>query len=338
MYSDNEIHVKIIGAGVSGLTTAITLLTMGFQSVEIYADKIHPEINSSIAAAIWVPYKVEPIDRAAHWCAISLKKFDELSNVSETGVTWINCSQVFNSENVDFDWMKLIKRVASPKYLTQAYKTVITNTIPLIDTTIYMLWLLKKFKSLGGVLTIKKVNCFEELYNANTIIINCSGLGARYLAQDENLRSVSGQIIVAECPSGLDYAIGYDEDPKKLTYIIPRKMSNTVIIGGTAIENDEDIATNITVANSVWQRATKLCPLLKTIDKSTIKHMKGFRPVRSEVRVESELLEETFPVIHNYGHGGGGFAISWGCADEVCRLVQKLKPTIQKFSRPRAKL
>ena len=47
----------------------------------------------------------------------------------------------------------------------------------------------------------------------------------------------------------------------------------------------------------------------------------GLRPARSEVRLELTRLVDGQPVVHNYGHGGSGFTLSWGCADEVARLV-----------------
>jgi D-amino-acid oxidase len=44
----------------------------------------------------------------------------------------------------------------------------------------------------------------------------------------------------------------------------------------------------------------------------------GLRPVRPEVR-----LAALGRVIHCYGHGGAGVTVSWGCADEVTRLVEQ---------------
>jgi D-amino-acid oxidase len=49
----------------------------------------------------------------------------------------------------------------------------------------------------------------------------------------------------------------------------------------------------------------------------------GLRPYRrAGIRLESARLGDGRPVIHNYGHGGAGFTLSWGCAEEVCRLAQ----------------
>jgi D-amino-acid oxidase len=35
------------------------------------------------------------------------------------------------------------------------------------------------------------------------------------------------------------------------------------------------------------------------------------------VRLERDQLPDGRTVIHNYGHGGAGFTLSWGCAREV---------------------
>ena len=45
-------------------------------------------------------------------------------------------------------------------------------------------------------------------------------------------------------------------------------------------------------------------------------HAVGVRPARPAVR-----LERAGDVVHCYGHGGAGVTLSWGCADEVIRLV-----------------
>jgi D-amino-acid oxidase len=49
----------------------------------------------------------------------------------------------------------------------------------------------------------------------------------------------------------------------------------------------------------------------------------GLRPVRDEIRLEPENLSGKL-VIHNYGHGGAGFTLSWGCAQNVVEIIEKL--------------
>ena len=49
----------------------------------------------------------------------------------------------------------------------------------------------------------------------------------------------------------------------------------------------------------------------------------GLRPSRNEVRLEADTSGDRM-VIHNYGHGGAGVTLSWGCADEVVALVSRL--------------
>ena len=61
--------------------------------------------------------------------------------------------------------------------------------------------------------------------------------------------------------------------------------------------------------------------LLLHID-GVLRERVGLRPFRkSGVRLEKEKLGDGRTVIHNYGHGGSGFTLSWGCAEEVVEVA-----------------
>jgi len=48
----------------------------------------------------------------------------------------------------------------------------------------------------------------------------------------------------------------------------------------------------------------------------------GLRPYRkSGVRVEAGRMNDGRTIIHNYGHGGAGFTLSWACAEEVYAIA-----------------
>jgi len=50
----------------------------------------------------------------------------------------------------------------------------------------------------------------------------------------------------------------------------------------------------------------------------------GYRYIRKKedgLRLEREDLFDKL-IIHNYGHGGAGVTLSWGCAQQVLRLLE----------------
>ena len=52
-----------------------------------------------------------------------------------------------------------------------------------------------------------------------------------------------------------------------------------------------------------------------------IRHGVGLRPGREGgARIEKERIGDLL-VVHSYGHGGGGYQSSYGCAEDVVRLV-----------------
>jgi D-amino-acid oxidase len=48
----------------------------------------------------------------------------------------------------------------------------------------------------------------------------------------------------------------------------------------------------------------------------------GLRPYRPEVRLEAGTLPGGRTLWHNYGHGGAGVTLSWGCAREITSAVR----------------
>ncbi|MEU7368516.1 FAD-dependent oxidoreductase [Streptomyces hygroscopicus] len=76
---------------------------------------------------------------------------------------------------------------------------------------------------------------------------------------------------------------------------------------------DEKAATGIVA------RCTEVEPRLAHAE--ILDHRVGARPTRDAVRVEMSRQPDGTPLVHNYGHGGAGVTLSWGCAFEVQQLV-----------------
>lgn len=129
---------------------------------------------------------------------------------------------------------------------------------------------------------------------------------------------IRGQIVRVRNP-GLDNFLLDEDGPDGVTYVIPR--SNDCILGGTAEEGGWSTDPDPEIAEAIMRRCVELEPRLTGIE--ILEHRAGLRPGRPEVRLEAEILENGIPVVHNYGHGGSGVTLSWGCAEEAARLVRE---------------
>jgi D-amino-acid oxidase len=67
------------------------------------------------------------------------------------------------------------------------------------------------------------------------------------------------------------------------------------------------------------RRCTAIEPALAGAE--VIAHRVGLRPVRPSVRLEAEELRDGRRLLHNYGHGGAGITLSWGCAVDIVNVV-----------------
>ncbi|MGQ4429069.1 FAD-dependent oxidoreductase, partial [Streptomyces violaceoruber] len=150
-----------------------------------------------------------------------------------------------------------------------------------------------------------------------TVIVNCTGLGANDLLPDPDLRPIRGQHVVVTNPGLTEF---FSEDtglsPDLLCFY---PHGDTVVLGGTAIDGEGGLASDNTAAASILARCAEVEPRLATA--RVLEHRIGARPTRATVRVGADRQEDDTLVVHNYGHGGAGVTLSWGCAGEAYELL-----------------
>jgi D-amino-acid oxidase len=187
--------------------------------------------------------------------------------------------------------------------------------VPLTDTTIYLDYLTARFHKAGGELHANvRFKKLEDVDTEFDLVINCAGIGARELVQDIDLEPHRGQVAIVPKIESLSAAIVCDDAP--LMYAIPR--ANDCVFGGT-----NDLSNNWAADPATTERIVAECSRVLNINKPRVLAERvGLRPFRkSGVRVERDHLADGRAVIHNYGHGGAGFTLSWGCAREVLELA-----------------
>src|SRR5207245_1899936 len=94
--------VLVIGAGVSGLTTAVLLAESG-HAVRIRTKQQPLESTSCAAGAIWGPFLVGH-DQALPWSEYSLQQLTELSDIEHTGVRMVYGIDAARGEEEPPDW------------------------------------------------------------------------------------------------------------------------------------------------------------------------------------------------------------------------------------------
>ena len=172
---------------------------------------------------------------------------------------------------------------------------------------------MQTYTSLGGKSEMKTISSFEDAFSQFDTVINCTGLSSGKLLNDGQVYPVRGQIIRVK--SSLT-EMHLDQQIETLAYIVPR--SEDVVLGGVAQHDNWSLEQDAGDHDFILDKCRKIIPELG--DAVVIEDLVGLRPGRTEVRLEREEKNGKY-LIHNYGHGGSGVTLSWGCADEVVELA-----------------
>ena len=320
-------RVHVIGAGVIGLTTAVCLLEAG-HAVTVTARALPPHTTSNLAAAVWYPFLVEPRDRVRTWANVTRARYVALLDEPAAGVSLVDVT-IFTPEPLW--WVEelapshgmRLADVALPPGNALAYRV----QTPLIETPLFMAYLLDRVRVLGGVVAQGDVADLTQAARGFDAVVNCTGLGARELAADPRVHAVAGHVIPYAPGPGLPYVMDEAvDDLDTVCYIFPRR--DLVVVGGSEVV-DGDATVRPELVARIRRRALALAPQLATREAGPV--YVGLRPGRDAVRLERTALPDGTPVVHNYGHGGGGFTLCWGCAEETRELLVIGKLSMVKF-------
>jgi D-amino-acid oxidase len=278
--------------------------------------------TSHLAAAVWYPTGFGERDGVLGWARRAFEAFSALAEVPGSGVVMRDSLMLLRSPAQTPWWAEAVggMELVGPKEVPPPYASGYRFVVPLVEMPVHLPWLRERFVSSGGVVQERAVRSFREAAAHGNVVVNCTGLKARELCEDETVYPVRGEVVRVSNP-GLTVSVRDEENPKGRTYVHPR--AHDCVLGGTSEPGEWDTTPNPANAAAIVERCTEVVPELARAE--VLEHHVGLRPARAGgVRLELDAHGvDGAHLVHNYGHAGAGITLSWGCADEVADLVER---------------
>ncbi|HEX8511371.1 MAG TPA: FAD-dependent oxidoreductase [Propionibacteriaceae bacterium] len=318
------VRVVVVGGGVSGLTCARLLVEARHDVTVVSSEQLH-ETTSYLAAAVWFPTAVGPASAVARWGAVTYGVLAAEAAAKVPGVVMRETLVLYRDEVEGQTplppWADAVGdvRPARRDELPPGYPRGLRFVVPLVEMPKYLPHLQGEVLRAGAQHEVRRVANLEEVLDLGPdVVVNAAGMAAGALVGDDTMFPVRGQIVRVENP-GLELSVRDEQHPGGRAYVHPR--SADCILGGTLDVGRWDTEPDPKQTEAIMQRCIDIAPALAGA--SVLESVVGLRPGRPTVRVELDNDLLPIPVIHDYGHGGAGVTIGWGCAQDVAALVAK---------------
>ncbi|MFD5032197.1 FAD-dependent oxidoreductase [Streptomyces sp. NPDC058220] len=311
--------VIVVGGGVIGLTTAVVLAESGHR-VGLWTRDPVARTTSAVAGALFWPYRIEPARQVGGWLERSLSRYEQLArSPEETGVRIVAGLMADTPLDGLGSWASRVPglREARGDELPDGIVQGLRAAVPLIDMPVHLRYLKERLRAAGGTVERRTVTGFDEPAAEAPVVVDCTGTGARELVPDASVYPVRGQVVVVENPGIDEWFVAAVPGSADTTYVMPQPYG--VLLGGTATEHSWDVGPDPAEAEAIVARCARIRPALAGA--RVLEHRVGLRPARPRVRLEAVQLPGGARLVHNYGHGGAGVTVAWGCAEEAALLA-----------------
>lgn len=308
-------QVAVIGTGVIGLTTAVTLAEQGHAVTVLAADPV--ESTTSITASAMIgPNLYSPGSPMFSWERIGRTTFEELADGPDSGVM-LRSGLLTARQRPPYD-MTLNGEPIDPlaaDELPDGFEWGFRLQTPVVDMGRYLAYLGRRLDAAGGTVRQLRLERLTDAAEHGSVVMNCSGLGARELCDDDAVFPVRGQHLILANP-GIDNF--FMEAPFGPSWVGIWPHGDTIVLGCTAGEGDDNLEPDPQQAAKIRAGAAEIYAELANAP--LVSHQVGLRPGRAEVRLEAETVQG-LSVVHNYGHGGSGVSWSWGTVADAVALL-----------------
>jgi glycine/D-amino acid oxidase-like deaminating enzyme len=264
----------VIGCGVIGLSTA-RLMQMRGVAVTIYSKAMPPETTSNVAGGLWEPVSlfdapnVTPEFRRQYADAsrLAFRRYQSLAG-DVYGVRWLPLYSLstdhaytppppesINSEIEElYPESRVLSRAEHPFDIAYAHR----RWTMLIEPAIYLNALMRDFYAAGGRIVIRDFATPHEVATLReSLIFNCTGLGARTLFGDQELIPIRGQLVFLLPQREVDYCVIAPG-----IYMFPRH--DGILLGGSFGRGDSNLEPDPAITERILRENGRLFGNMRT--------------------------------------------------------------------------
>ncbi|MCX4515952.1 FAD-binding oxidoreductase [Streptomyces sp. NBC_01619] len=249
----------VIGCGVIGLTTARMLQDHGF-TVTIYTAALPPETTSNVAAGVFGVTEIADTDQLTGPFKQQLQEAVRFAHCyfqpfvgQSYGVRWVTFYMIGDEPQTqppDFAVTPELYPLTTYRPGEHPFPTKYAASFPtmIAETNVFLPRLVEEFVARGGEIVVRSFAIREELCElAEPLLLNCTGLGAKTLFDDKELKPIKGQLTVLRPQADIDYCY---LDGAKFLYMCPR--SDGIVLGGSREEAVWTTKPNLAAATRIF--------------------------------------------------------------------------------------